>query len=326
MTSMGLRARSLLARSTRWRFALPGLALLGVTLALVLWLLPLDSSGHSSAASHTTRPAGPHAALLGPAHVPARRVAHAPPGMHPVPLPVRYRPIGCVRRGPAVAYTHGPRRKEVALSFDDGPYPLTSSFARMLNANGAVGTFFMIGEQITGRYQATLREELRDGDALGDHTYTHPDLVATGGVHSQLQRTIQAIRGLSGYIPCVFRPPYGDYDSSVLSTAASLGLATILWEVDPSDYALPGVSAIERRVLSQVRLGSIVLSHDGGGPRGQTLTAYPHIIRALRARGYRFVTVPELLGFHAVYRRCVRDCEGAAISGRPPRGSIVEQG
>jgi len=239
---------------------------------------------------------------------------------------VRYRPIGCVRRGPAVAYTHGPRRKEVALSFDDGPYPLTPSFVRMLRSNGAVATFFMIGEQVTARYEIALREELRNGDALGDHTYTHPDLVSAGGVRSQLQRTIDAIRGLSGYTPCVFRPPYGDYDGSVLQTASSLGLATIMWEVDPSDYTLPGVAAIEQRVLAQVRPGAIVLSHDGGGPRGQTLAAYPHIIRALRARGYRFVTVPELLGFHTIYRKCVRDCENAAITGRPPPGSIVEPG
>jgi peptidoglycan/xylan/chitin deacetylase (PgdA/CDA1 family) len=242
------------------------------------------------------------------------------------PMGVRYRPIGCVRTGPLAAYSHGPRRREVALSFDDGPYPLTPRFVRMLKANHAVATFFMIGEQVTSRYRATLREELSNGDALGDHTYTHPDLVTAGGVQSQLQRTIGAIRGLSGYTPCVFRPPYGDYDSSVLNTAASLGLATILWEVDPSDYTLPGVAVIEQRVLAQVRPGAIILSHDGGGPREQTLAAYPYIIRALRARGYRFVTVPELLGFHTVYRRCIRDCEGAAISGRPPRGSIIVRG
>ena len=214
----------------------------------------------------------------------------------------------------------------MALTFDDGPYPLTPSFVRMLHADGAVATFFMIGEQIASRYRATLHEELRDGDALGDHTYTHPDLVTSGGVRDQLQSTIRAIRGLSGYTPCVFRPPYGYYDSSVVRTAASLGMATITWDVDPSDYTLPGTAAIRRRVLAQVRPGSIVISHDGGGPRGQTLAAYPGIIRALRSRGYRFVTAPELLGFHGVYRRCVRQCEGAAIPGRPPPGSIVEPG
>jgi peptidoglycan-N-acetylglucosamine deacetylase len=225
-----------------------------------------------------------------------------------------------------VAYTHGPRRKEVAIGFDDGPYPLTPSFVRMLKANNAVATFFMIGEQVTSRYQSTFHEELRDGDALGDHTYTHPDLVTAGGARGQLQRTLQAIRGLSGYTPCVFRPPYGDYNSSIVHTAASLGLATVLWEVDPSDYTLPGASAIQQRVLSQVRPGSIVISHDGGGPRGQTLTAYPTIIRALHGRGYRIVTIPQLLGFREVFKRCIRDCESAAIAGKPPPGSIVEPG
>jgi peptidoglycan-N-acetylglucosamine deacetylase len=231
-----------------------------------------------------------------------------------------------VRRGPAVDYTHGPRRREVALTFDDGPYPITPSFVRMLHADGAVATFFVIGEQITARYQPTLHEELRDGDALGDHTYTHPNLVRSGDVRGQLLDALQAIRARSGYTPCVFRPPYGEYDAAVVRTAASLGLATVTWEVDPSDYAQPGSAAIRRRVLAQVRPGSIVISHDGGGPRGQTLAAYPGIIRALRARGYRFVTVPELLGLHGVYRRCVRECDGAAIRGRPPPGSIVQHG
>lgn len=244
----------------------------------------------------------------------------------PVKEPVRYRPVGCVRKGPAVAYRSGPSRKVVALSFDDGPFPLTPRFVRMLRANRAVATFFMIGRQVTSSYQGTLQTELREGDALGDHTWSHPDLLASDEVRGQLQRTLQVIRRLSGYTPCVFRPPYGDYDSSVVSTARSLGLATILWDVDPSDWALPGVSAIVQRVLAQVRPGSIILSHDGGGPRQQTLTAYPQIISRLRARGYRFLTVPELLGFHTVYRRCARECEGAAISGQPPPGSIIEAG
>jgi peptidoglycan/xylan/chitin deacetylase (PgdA/CDA1 family) len=287
------------SRLARRGVVLPGVLALGGSLVVAMMLMGL-------AAASSPVPAAPgHASA-------AQRV--------------RYRPIGCAHRGPTVAYSHGPRRKEVALSFDDGPFPLTPSFVRMLKANHAVATFFMIGEQVTARYRATLLEELRDGDALGDHTYTHPDLVTAGGVDSQLQRTIQAIRGLSGYTPCVFRPPYGDYDSAVLRTAASLGLATIMWEVDPSDYTLPGITAIEQRVLAQVRPGSIVLSHDGGGPRGQTLAAYPDIIRTLRARGYRFVTVPELLGFHTIYRKCVRDCENAAITGRPPPGSIIERG
>ena len=239
---------------------------------------------------------------------------------------LRYRPVGCVLGGPNVAHRSGPSRREVALSFDDGPYPLTPSFVRMLKANGAVATFFMIGRQVTPAYRATLREELRDGDALGDHTWSHPDLdlLSAAQVRSQLRGAREVIRRESGYTPCVFRPPYGDYSSSVLSVARSLGLATILWDVDPSDWALPGTATIERRVLAQATPGSIILSHDGGGPRTETLAAYPPIIRALRARGYRFVTVPQLLGFRAIYRTCRLNCEGAAIPGAPPRGAIVQ--
>jgi peptidoglycan/xylan/chitin deacetylase (PgdA/CDA1 family) len=241
-------------------------------------------------------------------------------------LPPRYRPIGCAARGLGAAHSNGPPRKEVALSFDDGPSPLTRRFVRVLRANHAVATFFMIGGEVNLRYRSTLREELRNGDALGDHTWSHPDLerVSATDVRSQLRGTREVIRRESGYMPCVFRPPYGAYNSSIVGTARSLGLSTILWNVDPTDWALPGTAAIEQRVLAQAQPGSIILSHDGGGPRGETLAAYPYIIRQLRARGYRLVTVPQLLGFRTIYRRCTSRCEEAAIEGRPPLGSIVQ--
>jgi peptidoglycan/xylan/chitin deacetylase (PgdA/CDA1 family) len=242
----------------------------------------------------------------------------------PQPTRFLYHPVGCTRRGPAVAYRSGPARgRAVALSFDDGPWADTPAFVRMLEAEHVPATFFMIGEQVTPAYRATLRRELRAGDALGDHTYTHPDLARSGNVYGQLQSTIFAIRRLTGYAPCMFRPPYGAYDQAVVQTASSLGLATILWNVDPADWALPGSEAIERRVLAQVRPGAIVLSHDGGGPRGQTLAAYPRIIGVLRARGYRFETVPQLLGFHTLYRRCLRECDGAGVHLPLPPGSII---
>ncbi len=247
-------------------------------------------------------------------------------GVDAAPAPVRYRPVGCVATGPASTHKHGPHRKVVALSFDDGPSPLTAQFVRMLRAQKAVGTFFMVGDQLSGRYRKLLREELRDGDALGDHSWSHPNLVRSANARTQLQMTKTAIGALSGYAPFVFRPPYGAIDRSVLQTARSLGLATITWDVDPRDWALPGVGAIEARVLSQVTPGSIVLSHDGGGPRGQTLAAYPSIIATLRRRGYRFETVPQMLGLRGIYRRCRLQCGEAAIEGRPARGSIIEAG
>jgi peptidoglycan/xylan/chitin deacetylase (PgdA/CDA1 family) len=123
----------------------------------------------------------------------------------------------------------------------------------------------------------------------------------------------------------VFRPPYGAYDASVVATARALGLATVLWDVDPRDWAHPGVRAIVRTVLAEVTPGSIIISHDGGGPRGETLAAYPTIIGDLRARGYRIVTIPELLGFRPVYMPCVRLCDGIGVTrAQVPRDAILQ--
>jgi peptidoglycan/xylan/chitin deacetylase (PgdA/CDA1 family) len=235
-----------------------------------------------------------------------------------------YRVTGCRSYGTS-AYTHGPSRREVAIGFDDGPAADTAAFVTMLERSHAQATFFVIGEQLSAVYRRTLLRELRNGDILGDHTFTHPDLVVSGGVREQLRKTIAAIRALTRYTPCVFRPPYGDYDQSTVQTARSLGLATVLWNVDPSDYTLPGVGAIEQRVLAQVRPGSIIISHDGGGPRGQTLAAYPAIIAALRARGYRIVTIPRLLGFRPTYVPCIELCEGIGVTrAQLPADAIVE--
>jgi peptidoglycan/xylan/chitin deacetylase (PgdA/CDA1 family) len=184
----------------------------------------------------------------------------------------------------------------------------------------------MIGAQVRAAYRATLLRELRDGDVLGDHSFTHPYLTRSADVYGQLRQTIAAIRSQTGYTACVFRPPYGAYDGAVVRTAASLALATVLWNVDPSDYTQPGSGAIERRVLAQVRPGSIIISHDGGGTRTQTLDAYPSIIAALRARGYRIVTIPELLGFRPVYMPCVRLCDGIGVPRSAlPRDAIVQR-
>jgi peptidoglycan-N-acetylglucosamine deacetylase len=112
----------------------------------------------------------------------------------------------------------------------------------------------------------------------------------------------------------------------VLGTARSLGLATIMWNVDPRDWALPGSEAIRRQVLAQVQPGSIIISHDGGGPRGETLAAYPGIIAALRARGYRIVTVSQLLGFRPVYRPCIQLCDTLGVPRSAlPRDAILER-
>jgi peptidoglycan/xylan/chitin deacetylase (PgdA/CDA1 family) len=240
--------------------------------------------------------------------------------------PARYRVVGCRSHGDSTAYRHGTRRREVAIGFDDGPGPYTPAFVRMLERSHAQATFFVIGDQVSAAYRGTLLHELSNGDALGDHTFTHPYLTKLASVRAQLQRTIAVIHSQTGYTPCVFRPPYGAYDSSIVQTARLLGLATVLWNVDPSDYTQPGTGTIVQRVLAQVQPGSIIISHDGGGPRGQTLAAYPAIIATLRRRGYRIVTIPELLGFRPVYIPCIRLCYGIGITHRElPGDAILER-
>jgi peptidoglycan/xylan/chitin deacetylase (PgdA/CDA1 family) len=253
-----------------------------------------------------------------------------PPPASPVSAPAQpsaalYRIAGCRDRGP-LAYRHGPGVREVAFGFDDGPASDTPAFLAMLERNRATATFFMIGRQLSPAYGPMLHRELRDGDVLGDHTFSHPNLLSGVDVRGQLTSTRALIGSLSGYTPCVFRPPYGAYDASTVKVAGSLGMATVLWNVDPSDYTQPGTGAIVSRVMAQVRPGSIVISHDGGGPRGQTLAAYPSIIAALRSRGYRIVTIPTLLGFRPVYVPCVRLCQGLGVPASAlPRGAIVER-
>jgi peptidoglycan/xylan/chitin deacetylase (PgdA/CDA1 family) len=249
-----------------------------------------------------------------------RPIAGAPARQRSASL---YRVVGCRSHGDAV-YRNGPARREVAIGFDDGPDTDTAAFVEMLARSHAQATFFMIGRQVSASYRETILRELREGDVPGDHTYTHPDLTRSHDVRGELEKTLVAIRQNSGYTPCLFRPPYGAVNAKVVQTARSLGLATIGWNVDPSDYRQPGTATIVRRVLEQVRPGSIIISHDGGGPRGQTLAAYPKIIAALRRSGYGVVTVLQLLGFRPVYEPCVRLCDGLGVPrSRLPRNALL---
>ena len=279
-----------------------GLSLILPTLLALTVMAILPGGGGGGGAARAATTVRPTAPASPPTVTPT-------PGKDPLKA-LRYRITGCISHGSS-AFLHGPARREVAIGFDDGPWTDTPAFLSMLERNGVRATFFMIGRQVTWSYSSTLRRELRDGDVLGDHSWSHPNLALSGQVRGQLTSTLSAIRTVSGYTPCVFRPPYGAYNGSVVATARSLGLATVLWNVDPTDWATPGTGAIQSRVLAQVRPGSIILSHDGGGPRGETLAAYPGIIHALHARGYRIVTITELLGFPPVYTQC----KGAACGG-----------
>ncbi|HEX3433206.1 MAG TPA: polysaccharide deacetylase family protein [Solirubrobacteraceae bacterium] len=290
-------------------------ALLGFVATVALLAVALSGGGGDAGALGAQGPSeGSAQGLLHPiAGPPATR-----------PSTTLYRIVGCRSHGDVI-YRGGPARREVAIGFDDGPETDTPAFVEMLARNHAQATFFMIGRQITASFRDTMLRELREGDVLGDHTYTHPDLTRSRDVRGELEKTLVAIRQQSGYTPCVFRPPYGAVNAQVVRTARSLGLATVGWNVDPSDYTQPGTATIVRRVLEQVRPGSIIISHDGGGPRGQTLAAYPKIIAALRRRGYGVVTIPQLLGFRPVYEPCVRLCDGIGVPrSRLPHNALLQ--
>ena len=217
--------------------------------------------------------------------------------------------VGCEPAGPDWVF-HGPENeREIALTFDDGPWwePPTSRFVSLLAREHAPATFFEIGEHIaTYDPHGTIeREMLANGDMIGDHTWSHPDLLglSPAGQREQIARAAAAIRNATGgFEPCLFRAPDGTADSTLVAVARSMGFATIQWDVDPRDWALPGASAIVDNVVAHAHDGAIVEEHFGGGPRYETLDALPQEIAELRAKGYQLVTLTQMLGYKLVYR------------------------
>jgi peptidoglycan/xylan/chitin deacetylase (PgdA/CDA1 family) len=187
--------------------------------------------------------------------------------------------------------------KEIALTFDDGPNPLyTPQVLSILQRFNAPGTFFCIGRQVV-EYPALARRVEQAGEEIGDHTWSHPDLTRMSGaaISIQINDTATAIQRATGSRPTLFRAPYGAMNNIVLTQAARLGFITVAWSVDTQDWQRRGVESIVRVALINATNGSIILMHDGGGDRSQTVQALPQIITALRARGYVLVTVSRLL-------------------------------
>jgi peptidoglycan/xylan/chitin deacetylase (PgdA/CDA1 family) len=123
-----------------------------------------------------------------------------------------------------------------------------------------------------------------------------------GASQADIAEVARRIKDATGFRPCLFRPPYGAYDSTEVARARAEKMSLVTWNVDPTDWATPGADAIYQRVVGNVHSGSIVLMHDGGGNRSQTVEALPRIIATLHRRGYQLVTVSKLLGQKMVYR------------------------
>jgi peptidoglycan/xylan/chitin deacetylase (PgdA/CDA1 family) len=157
-------------------------------------------------------------------------------------------------------------------------------------------TFFEIGANIAAlpRIAALVR---RDGMQIGDHTESHPALarLAVAAQAAQLLGGAREIESIGAPAPVVWRPPYGSFDAATLRVARALHMLMVLWSVDTADYARPGVARIEYTALSGARGGTILLFHDGGGDREQTIAALPRIIARLKRRHFHIVTVSQLL-------------------------------
>jgi peptidoglycan/xylan/chitin deacetylase (PgdA/CDA1 family) len=241
------------------------------------------------------------AIALWPRNSAPRPVRQAAPTRHMPVRPLPAPPSSLVYLRAALPLTAGvlhgdPAQRMVALTFDDGPSGRTPAILRVLARHHAHATFFVVGRATRGM-EPVLRHIAASGNELADHTYSHADLLRlhAPGRMRQLRWTRTLVERATGVRPRFFRPPYGATGPAVNRLGRTLGLVPVLWSVDSRDWQEPGTKAIVRRVLANVEPGSIVLLHDGGGDRHETLRALPAILRALARRHLQPVTLSRLL-------------------------------
>ena len=190
---------------------------------------------------------------------------------------------------PAVA-EQGP---VVALTFDDGPDPRwTPMVLDILRDEGVRATFCVVG-YLVARFPELVRETVDRGHTLCNHTQHHAmrlDTKPHPQIVDEIQQGTDAIKAATGKDPLIYRPPGGSLSSEVIAVARERGQRVLKWSVDPADYRKPGANVIHDRVMNTVRNGAVVLMHDGGGDRSQTVEQLRTLIRDLKARGFSFGT------------------------------------
>lgn len=190
----------------------------------------------------------------------------------------------------------GRGEKVVALTFDDGPWPgSTARILALLDKHKVRATFFLLGVQAR-RLPSVARSVRQHGHLIGNHSLDHKvfSVLTDAEVRREIRGGNQYILHTTSRGTNFLRPPYGAMDAQAWREAWRLRQHVVMWDVDSRDWTKPGTKVIVRNVVSHVRPGSVVLMHDGGGDRRQTVAALEQIIRQLRAKGYRFVTVDEL--------------------------------
>ncbi len=186
-------------------------------------------------------------------------------------------------------------KKVVALTFDDGPWEgTTNDTLYILDKYGVKATFFVVGQHVQ-TYPEIIKKVVRNGHALGNHTWSHRyHGFSEAAAAKELDNTAAAIEKLTGAKTFLFRPPGGILNNGLVSYAHKKGYVNVMWSADSQDYRSSS-AAMTKSVISQTKPGGVILLHDGGGDRKNTVNALPKIIESLIEQGYSFVTLPELL-------------------------------
>jgi len=183
----------------------------------------------------------------------------------------------------------------IALTFDDGPSAkLTPKLLDLLASHHIKATFFLVGEN-AAEYSDIVAREAREGHEVGNHSWSHPNFgkMSDDGVRSQIRRTDDAIKNAIGSSPTLLRPPYGSITARQKKWInQEFGYKIVLWDVDPLDWRRPGPNVVCNRIVKNTRAGSIVLAHD---IHPGTIDAMPCVLRELEEKGFKFVTVSELI-------------------------------
>lgn len=265
---------------------------LGGRCAITLWCAVLLLSGGTSSAVSGASAGAQHGAEMKLAGKIADEAASRPGGLNWTELQRRY-------KGAFVLSAPRGTRK-VALTFDDVPDPrYTPLVLNVLRREKVHATFFVVGSRAR-KHPATVRRIRREGHAIGNHSYNHPDFseLSLRQMQDQIRRTEQALRDTVGFSPRLIRPPYGEIKPSQLDWARRNGYTVVNWDVDSSDWRQLSSTRVFANVTKAVRPGSIILLHAGGG-EGQnlfgTVNSLPKLIAWLRSHDYEPVTLPELL-------------------------------
>ena len=254
------------------------LAVGGITLTSVVGSRLLSGPGHLPAHHEVSA----HQKAAGQRELAGRRAATAgrDPGAHHQVSDPAGQPL----------YYIEDASKAVALTIDDGPDPVyTPQVLRVLRAYGVTATFSMIGRRVAA-YPHLARTVAEDGHHIANHTWTHSDLARMPAhrVHTELAWASHAIHSATGVHPQLFRAPYGAWSAFVIRQCEQMRMVPMDWSVDPRDWARPGVRSIVRNIMHNTRPGSIILEHDGGGNRSQTVDALNIVLPRLLREGYHF--------------------------------------